>query len=438
MLKDTLKHHNGFFVLKGDICYTPSINNLVTLKDGYIVVENKKVVGVYHELSTKYLDYKLYDYTNKLIIPGLVDLHLHAPQYSFRGLGMDLELMDWLNQRTFPEETKYQNLDYANRAYSIFVKSMKISATTHACIFATIHLDATKLLMDKMEESGLVSYVGKVNMDRNAPKDLCEDNVPLAYLNTRNWVEETNHLYERTKPILTPRFIPSCSEDLLEKISRIQEEFNLPVQSHLSENPVEIEFVKNAYPHTDYYAQAYHQHGLLGVNAKKSKYPTIMAHCVYSTTDEIYHLKENNVYVAHCPSSNTNLSSGIAPIRTFIENGVSVGLGTDVAGGHSESILRAICDAIQVSKLYWRLIDDSKKALSFKEAFYLGTKGGGSFFGKVGSFEEGFDFSCVVLDDSSLENPNSLNIEERLERASYSSLDLYGICAKFVLDKKII
>ena len=151
-----------------------------------------------------------------MIIPGLVDLHLHAPQYSFRGLGMDLELMDWLNQRTFPEETKYQNLDYANRAYSIFVKNMKNSATTHACIFATIHLDATKLLMDKMEESGLVSYVGKVNMDRNAPKDLCEDNVSLAYLNTRNWVEETNHLYERTKPILTPRFIPSCSEDLLE------------------------------------------------------------------------------------------------------------------------------------------------------------------------------------------------------------------------------
>ena len=146
---------------------------------------------------------------------------------------------------------------------------------------------------------------------------------------------------------------------------------------------------------------------------------------------------KNGVFVAHCPASNMNLTSGIAPIRKYMDRGLNIGLGSDIAGGHSESIFRAITDAIQVSKMYFRMVDESVKPLVFSEAFYLATKGGGAFFGKVGSFEEGYEFDAVILDDSVLPHPQSLNLAERMERAVYLGLDANKITAKYVAGRRI-
>jgi guanine deaminase len=148
-------------------------------------------------------------------------------------------------------------------------------------------------------------------------------------------------------------------------------------------------------------------------------------------------MRNNGVFVAHCPASNMNLTSGIAPIRKYLDRGLNIGLGSDIAGGHSESIFRAITDAIQVSKMYFRMVDETYKPLVFPEAFYLATKGGGAFFGNVGSFEEGFEFDAVVLDDSVLAHPQKLNLAERMERAVYLGLDEKKITAKFVAGEKI-
>ena len=164
--------------------------------------------------------------------------------------------------------------------------------------------------------------------------------------------------------------------------------------------------------------------------------PTIMAHCVYSSDEEIALMKKRGVYVAHCPQSNTNLSSGIAPVRQFLEQGLSVGLGTDIAGGHSLSMLRAIADAVQVSKLRWRLLDSSKKALTFAEAFYMATMGGGSFFGKAGSFLNGFSFDALILDDRRFPHPQELTVRERLERLVYLD-DGHCLTGKYVAGRKI-
>ena len=123
--------------------------------------------GVFLQLPEKYKGLPVKDHGNALILPGMTDLHVHAPQYTFRGMGMDLELLEWLETHTFPEESRYQELDYAEKAYGIFTDDLKRSATTRAVVFATIHGPATRLLMDKLEASGLKTYVGKVNMDRN-------------------------------------------------------------------------------------------------------------------------------------------------------------------------------------------------------------------------------------------------------------------------------
>lgn len=416
--------------LKGNICYSKDKDNITVIENGYVVWEDNKCLGAFQELPEEYADVTCEDMGDKIIIPGLVDLHVHAPQYSFRGLGMDLELIDWLNTHTFVEEAKYKDMDYAEKAYDIFVEDMLHSATTRACVFGTIHTDATLLLMDKLEKAGVAAYVGKVNMDRNSPEYLCEENSEVAAEATEKWILSCGD-YENVKPILTPRFTPSCTDELMERLSKLQKKYDLPMQSHLSENHGEIAWVKELCPTAKFYGDAYNQFDMFG-----NACPTIMAHCVHSTEEEIEMMKEQNVFIAHCPESNTNLSSGVAPIRTYLEKGMKVGLGSDIAAGSNLSIFKAMAMAIQCSKLKWRLEDQSLTPLKVEEAFYLATKGGGEFFGQVGSFEAGYEFDAVVMDDSTLRHPQELTVLERLERLIYLAEDRHMV-DKYVAGKKL-
>ena len=430
---------NNSFVIKGNVCQTITTDGLDLHENAYVVCVDGVSKGVFDVLPEEYAGLPLRDYGDALIFPGMVDLHIHAPQYAFRGMCMDLELMDWLNRYTFPEEEKYEDLSYAEKAYTLFVDAMKKSATTRACIFATRHRPATELLMQQMEDSGLISYVGKVNMDREASEALTEDSAAISAFTTFGWINAVKDRFTRTKPILTPRFIPCCTDELMEELREIQMAYGIPVQSHLSESKGEIDFVKFLRPENPFYGDSYNAYDLFGKNKGiNTDVKTVMAHCVWSTEDEVALMRKNGVYVAHCPASNMNLTSGIAPIRKYLAQGLNIGLGSDIAGGHSASIFRAITDAIQVSKMYFRMVDESCKPLVFSEAFYLATKGGGSFFGKVGSFEEGYEFDAVVMDDSVLPHPQVLNLAERMERAVYLGLDEKNITAKYAAGQQVL
>ena len=426
------------FVIKGNICQTTEPKELDLHENAFAVCVEGVSKGVFDVLPEEYKDFPLYDYGDALIFPGMVDLHIHAPQYAFRGMCMDLELMDWLNRYTFPEEEKYENIEYARKAYGIFVDAMKKGATTRACIFATRHRPATELLMELMEESGLISFVGKVNMDREASEALTEDSADISAYTTFGWINAVKDRFLHTFPILTPRFIPCCTDKLMEDLREIQMAYGIPVQSHLSESKGEIDFVKFLRPNNPFYGDSYNEYDLFGKNDDiDTDVKTVMAHCVWSSEEEVELMRENGVFVAHCPASNMNLTSGIAPIRKYLDMGLNIGLGTDVAGGHSDSVFRAITDAIQVSKMYFRMVNEEYKPLVFSEAFYLATKGGGKFFGKAGSFEEGFEFDAIILDDSILLHPQELDLAERMERAVYLGLDEKNITAKFVAGSRI-
>lgn len=420
------------FILKGDICYSIDPHTLHTISNGYLLCLDGISAGVFSLKPQEYDHLPILDYSGQLIVPGLTDLHVHAPQYTYRGLGMDLELLDWLNTHTFPEEAKYRDLEYARIAYSRFVADLRRGPNTRACIFATIHPEATLLLMDLLEETGLIAMVGKVNMDRNSPDELREDTAQASAQATLDWLSTALDRYQRIAPILTPRFIPSCTDALMEQLHAIQQKYHLPVQSHLSENQSEVEWVQALCPNSTGYGDAYDSFGLFG----GEHCPTIMAHCVLSDDAEVARMKERGVYVAHCPASNTNLASGIAPIRHYLNEGLHVGLGSDVAGGTHCSIFRAMADAIQVSKLRWRLTDQSLSPLTAAEAFWLGTAGGGSFFGKVGSFAPGYECDLLVIDDSRYHVPGHWNLEQRLERTIYLSDDR-DITHKFVRGTQI-
>lgn len=412
------------FVFKGDVCYSLSPREVSCTEGGYLVCVDGRSAGVFEELPERYAALPLVDCAGRLVVPGLCDIHLHAPQYAFRGLGMDLELLDWLNTHTFPEEARYADPDYAERSYDIFADDLRRSATTRAVVFGTIHVEATELLMDKLEATGLVTYVGKVNMDRNAPGDLVETSAGSAEA-TRRWLEDVSGRYERTRPIITPRFTPSVSDGLMAELGALREEYDLPVQSHLSESPSEVSWVRELCPWSGCYAQTYARPGLLG---EKS----VMAHCVHSTDEEVELLRATGTYVAHCPQSNAQLASGIAPVRRYLELGLSMGLGTDVAGGATLSMFRCMADAVAASKLRWRLVDQRLAPLTTQEALWLATAGGGSFFGRVGSFAEGCELDALVLDDTAIRTPRELSLWERLERYVYLAEEGGRIERKFV------
>lgn len=419
---------NSSFVLAGHLIHTPTPDAFAVTENGFLVVENGAIAGCFQTLPERYAGLRLERFPNRLLIPGLCDTHIHAPQYAFRGLGMDLELLDWLNRHAYPEETRYADLAYAERAYGQFAAALGQSATTRASVFGTLHTPATLLLAKKLEKAGLRGYVGRVNMDRNAPDSLRETNAAIALKATEEWLDEAAKL-TKIKPILTPRFVPACSDRLMDGLGQIRRERGLPLQSHLSENTGEIAWVKELCPDATCYADAYARHGLLDAH-------TVMAHCVHPTEAETALLKERDVLVAHCPNSNMNLCSGVAPIRRYLERGVRVGLGTDIAGGFELSVFRSMTDAVQVSKLRSHYDAAHPRPLSLPEAFYLGTKGGGALFGRVGSFEAGCDADIVVLDDSRLAATGELSVCERMERAIYLEKDV-RVEAKYVAGERM-
>lgn len=413
------------FIIKGTFIDTLTKDEF-RIRKGFILVEDGLIKNFSEENPDTSI--KLYDYTGKLIIPGLSDLHLHASQYPNTGLGLDLELLDWLDTYTFPEESKYKDIEYAKKAYQTFVDDLAKTATTRASIFATLHTDMTLLLMDLLEQKKICAYVGKVGMDRNCPDFYIEKN---GKEETLRFVEECQKRnYKFVKPIITPRFTISCTDEYMKYMGELAKKYNIAVQSHLSENFGEIDFVRQLRPNDKFYGESYDKNGLFGKEVK-----TVMAHCVHCPKEESELIKKNGVYIAHCPTSNSNISSGICPAGRYLREGYNIGIGSDISGGHTLDLFEVIRHAIQVSKMNLRYINPKEKPLTLSETFFMATNKGGSFFGKVGVFEKDYEFDAIVLDESLIKNIREYNEKERLERFIYNK-DA-KIESKFIRGNKI-
>ena len=398
-------------VYKAHILFTPERSRFEVLENGYIAVEDGVVAGVAANLSSLGCEgAEVTDFGDCLLIPAMNDMHVHASQYRNQGIAMDLELLPWLENYTFPEEMKYTDEAYARRMYSRFVRDLWRFGTMRACVFATVHTESTRLLMHLFQEAGMGALVGKVAMNRNCPDGLIES-VDEMVSGTEALISEFNSPDGLVRPIITPRFVPSCTPDMLKACGELAAQYGLPVQSHLSENTSEIAWVQSLEKESTSYGDAYDRYGLFGQT------PTVMAHCVWTAGEELELMKRRGVMVAHCPTSNLNIASGLAPIRTFIEEDVPVGLGSDISGGHDLNIFRMMVFAIQVSKAVYQR-DHSKPFLTLSEAFWLATKSAGRFFGRVGSFEHGYEFDALVIDDSDL-NHDNCSLLQRLERYVY-------------------
>ena len=393
-------------VYRAHILFTKEKSRFEVLENGYVAVgADGRVLSVSTEQPSD--DAEVIDFGDRLLIPAMNDVHVHAPQYRNQGIAMDLELLPWLQNYTFPEEMKYADLAYAERMYRRFIHDLWRFGTMRACVFATIHTESTRLLMRLFQEAGMGALVGKVAMNRNCPEGLTES--------VEDMVQGYESLLTATsscvRPIITPRFIPSCTPDMLRACGELAAKYQLPVQSHLSENKDEIAMVAELEPESTCYGDAYNRYGLFGQT------PTVMAHCVWTEGEELELMKRQGVMVAHCPTSNLNIASGLAPVRTFLDAGIPVGLGSDISGGHDLSIFRMMVYAIQVSKMCYQQNHD-RKFLSLSEAFWIATKSAGRFFGRVGSFEPGYEFDALVINDADL-NHDHYSLLHRLERYIY-------------------
>uniref|UniRef100_A0AAV1TQ86 Guanine deaminase n=1 Tax=Peronospora matthiolae TaxID=2874970 RepID=A0AAV1TQ86_9STRA len=407
---------------KGTVVHSVALGHVQVFRPGLIGVDNAtgKIVFVQdgsdlHGSSLEPFD-ACVDFGDQLLLPGFVDGHAHAPQYAFLGVGMHLPLLQWLETFTFPHEIKFENREYAREVYDQAVRRHLNNGTTTCSYFATVHLEACKELVDVLEQVGQRAFVGKVNMDRNAPCALLED-TDTSISDTKAFVAYVQNKHnELLTPVITPRFVPSCSTRLMQGLADISRAHSpkLPVQSHLGENRQEIKWVEQLHPECKSYTDVYDEYGLLHERS-------YMAHCIWCSKSERELLRDNRTAVIHCPNSNFSLSSGVLNVRRLLQEGIKVGLGTDVSGGYSSSMLDAIRQAVIASKMVSigngsaseeqsleALQEETAAALSYAEAFHLATVGSAEALGlgdTVGNFMIGKDFDALVVDPYCANSP---------------------------------
>ena len=398
-------------ILKGTIVSAPALGRLEVTEGGYLIAEDGVIRGVFPTLPEAYAGAPVEDCGDDLIIQSFADLHLHAPQYPMLGMGMDLPLLDWLNTYTFPLEARFADTGYAREIYHRLAGELIENGTTRVCMFSSLHTDATLILMEELEKAGVTGYVGKVNMDRNSLPGVLEETTEQSMSETLRWLEACGD-FRLVKPMLTPRFTPSCSDELMAFLGRLAAERNLPVQSHLSENDREIAWVRELHPDCKQYWETYAKYGLWNDR-------TVMAHCVWSDERERAAMRDAGVTVVHCADSNQNICSGVAPVRAMLREGLKVALGSDIAGGDELHMFDVVASAIRASKAR-RILDGwQTDFLTVAEGWYLGTSAGAAYFGEQPGFAPGNPLHALVLRDDRLPQPHPLTAAERLERAVY-------------------
>lgn len=377
-------------IYHGHILYSKSRHELAVYENSYIAVDSGIVEGIYPTVPEKFSSLPVIDFKEGVIIPAFSDLHVHAPQYPQRGLAMDQLLQDWLNNYTFPLEVRYADPAFAHAVYDAFIEDLIANGTLHACVFGTIHPEATGYLLDQMEKKGLSAYVGKVNMDKASPDYLCET--------TSDSIRETEVFLEKyagnvsARPILTPRFAPTCSRELLRGLGQLGRKYQVGIQTHIVESKWEAAQALLDFPDESCDMAIYESAGLLDNG------PVVAAHFIFPSDEDIRILLKYNGYAVQCPDATVNVIAGIMQNSTLAGKGVKLGLGSDIAGGHNIGIYSQAARAVQLSKLKWFYEPDGNDPIGFPEAFFMATRQGGELFGKVGCFEKGYRFDALVLD----------------------------------------
>ena len=401
--------------IQGNAFYSLDFDQIKYVQNGIFCVDEKGYIeNVYEENSEGYdsarLEYlqkgKLKILSDKeIMIPGFVDLHIHASQWPQSGTALDKPLEIWLDDYTFPLESKYKDLEFANKVYTDIIQTTLKHGTTTALYFATVDREPSVLLARLCGELGQRGLVGKVVMDDPAGNPaFCRDISPEESVKETekfiNEIFEMQHLYKQNVyPVVTPRFIPSCTNEALQGLADLAKKYDVRIQTHCSESDWAHDFVKEKHGMTD--AQALNKFDLI---TRK----TVIAHAPFLEPDDVKLLAEKKTSIAHSPLSNAYFANSVLPLKDFHSKGVNIGMATDVSGGYSPSMYQAIRQAVVSSRMLQDGVNPAVKsaergrpdsAITLNNSLYCATVAGGIALDlPIGKLEKCYSFDLQILD----------------------------------------
>ena len=363
------------------------IDQVRYIEDGVLIAEQGQILwfGTWNDAQPHLpANIEVQHYPEQLIIPGMIDTHIHFPQTEMVGAYGE-QLLSWLNTYTFPTEIQFQDPSYAQKIAEFFIQELLKNGTTTALVFCTVHPESVDALFEAAAQQQMRLIAGKVMMDRHAPEALC-DTAESAYEDSKALIGKW-HGQGRALYAITPRFAPTSTPEQLERAGQLKAEFpDVYVHTHLSENKDEIAWVKDLFPEQKGYLDVYHHYGLTGNRS-------VFAHCVHLEDAEWQCMHETDSAIAFCPTSNLFLGSGLFPLKKTWQQQVKVGLGTDIGAGTSFSLLQTVNEAYKVQQL-------QGDKLSAFESLYHATLGGAKALDlddKLGNFNVGKEADFVVL-----------------------------------------
>ncbi len=387
----------------GTALHTPEPGRLEVLENRLILVDEDGTIVSLLPGDPAEADVRLDP--GQFLLPGLIDLHIHAPQWPQLGKALDVPLEVWLQRHTFPLEARYEDVAYAETVWRSMIEGLLANGTTTALYFATRHLAASQRLAELCLDYGQRALVGRVAMDHpeQCPDYYRDPSPEVAEAETRAFIAHVRGMAgnesELVLPVITPRFIPSCTDDLLHRLGKLAAETGCHVQTHCSESDWEHNHVKERCGVSD--SEALGRFGLL---SRK----TVLAHGNFVDESDRALIKQAGAAIAHCPLSNVYFGDAVFPMRKALDEGLHVGLGTDVAGGASPSILASARHAVIASRSLENGVDPALprgergrpgSRIDALEAFWLATAGGGvSLDLPIGVFQPGYQFDAFVLD----------------------------------------
>ncbi|MFT6270972.1 MAG: guanine deaminase [Alphaproteobacteria bacterium] len=383
----------------------------IMFEDGALVILNEKiiVVGNYAQVSPLYSGAEIIDYSGRLLVPGLIDSHLHYPQTEMIAK-YGKQLLAWLENYTFPTERKFESVEYCEHIAHIFLRQLIDNGTTTALAFSTVHKQSVDTLFKAASALNMAIVTGKVCMDRHCPAYL--QDTPASAQYDSNELIARWHGKGRSLYALTPRFAPTSSSAQLAALSELAQQYpDVFVQTHLSENAHEVEWVKNLYPEYSSYLDVYASFNMVRKRA-------VFGHCLHLSQDEWTQIAESGATVAFCPTSNLFLGSGLFDIQTAQEHKVNIALATDVGAGTSFNMLRTYGEAYKVSQL-------RNAPISPLEGLYMMTQGPAHAYdlsGSIGNLNPGTYADFIIL------NPHFNSLSQlRMNEASSADDILFAL-----------
>ncbi|MGJ8583368.1 MAG: guanine deaminase [Marinosulfonomonas sp.] len=391
---------------RAHICHSPNRGTIERILDALVLVdENGRISDVTTLDDAAETPKDTVDLRGQgVLLPGFVDLHIHAPQFPQLGEALDKPLEEWLFGYTFPLEAKFADVGYADEVYTALVDTLLANGTTTAVYFATTHVPASLRLAEICIDKGQRAFVGRVAMDDpdGCPDYYRDTDAATAVKDTTVFIDQLRALPGneggQVEPIITPRFIPACSDDALMGLGKLAAEKEVAVQTHCSESDWAHSHVLERCGVTD--TSALDGFGLLTRR-------TVLAHSNFISDADMDLIAKRGAGVAHCPLSNSYFANSVFPLRHALEKSVHVGLGTDISGGPSASMLDSCRGAITSSRMLEDGVDPTLPAdargradsrIDFREAFWLATAGGAEVMDlPVGQFKPGYQFDAILV-----------------------------------------